>query len=530
VSGDDEEGSAAPIRSGAPGRWEQMRRRLRAQPWTFGVAALGVLLGVLLRAVVLGGPLGSPDLDEATVGVQAFEFRSGRFSVFFFNQPYGGTLETFLVTASFWLFGSSVVALKLVPIACAAATSFLAWRAAVHLGLSTLGRAVTLVVSWCWPAYLVVFSTKERAFYGVTSVLTMAGFVLVLRLDEQITRRDMVLLGLCIGLGWWQTPLAIGVAVPAVLWLVLRRPPVLRSSGWAIGAAIVGALPWLIWNYRNGWTSLDSGTDPATTWFSRVQDFWYRLSTVTGTQTPFEPDRALIDWPWGAAVAVAVVIGAATWRTRRRAPGLLAISIVGYSVIYGLNPAAVIVGPDPRYLFFVVPLLAVCLGALAPEIDTDRHRAAALASCTLAAGAMTVWGVTGMTALAREPDANRFLASVGIEDVAALLEERGVEAAFSDLGGYQVSFLTEGQVVTGSFAVPRLRSYEMTARLEPASTYVLDRTVLGNDVRLRTWLNEALIDYQEETVGKWAVFFIEERVVPEDVPLLTFFGVAGPPR
>ena len=493
-------------------------------------AAVVILVGAALRAWVMAGPLGSPDLDEATVGVQAQEFNAGRLSVFFLNQPYGGTLEPGLVAIAFRLFGASVFVLKLVPILFYAATAVLCWRLAVRVGLGPVGRASTALLAWCGPAYVVFFSTKERGFYGVAALLGVVYPLLVLRLAERrrsaaVDRRDLLGLGLCVGLGWWQTPLVVLVAVPAVGWLVVRRPEVVRRCGWAIGAAVMGALPWLVWNVRNGWASLDSGPPMGASWWERVGDFWKRLSVMTGIETPFVPGRALMDWEWAGAVLVVAVLVVATVRTRRVASGLLATLIVGYSLLYGLNVLVELVGPDPRYLFLVVPLLAVCVGAMVPEVDEGLGRSALLGGVGVVTVALSVWGIVGLNREAERPGASFFLSSPGIEDVATLLEQRDVEAAITDAAGMQITFLTGGRVEGSSFAVVRLRRLEERARRASPSTYVLDRHSSGNADRLRTWLDERHIGYTEEAVGIWRVFFLTERVLPEDVPLLIFLGL-----
>lgn len=482
-----------------------------------------------MRWWVLAGPLGSPDLDEATVGVQAFEFGHGRLSVFFPNQPYGGTLEPGLVRIGFWIFGSGVLVLKMVPILCCLATAWLAWRTAIRLGLTTAGQLCVPVMAWCGPAYLVVFSTKERAFYGVASVLAMSYPLLVLRLDREITRRDVIVLGLCLGLGWWQTPLIVAVAAPSLLWLVVRRPAVLRWTGWAVGAAALGALPWLVWNARHGWRSVDAGSDPNTSWLDRIEDFWSRLGVVTGIETPFNSSRALIGWRWAGATLVIGVLVVATLRTRRQAPGFLALMVVGYSVLYGLNSLALLVGPDPRYLFLVLPILALCVGAVIPDPSTEVRRFGLVVAVTVGTVGLSVWGTTGMADLARSPDANRFLGSDGIEEVAQLLEHRGVTTALTDLAGSQISYLSNERVIASTFAAPRLARYEEIPRLAPRSTYVLDRSVLGNDKLLRDWLQANKISFEERTVGKWAVFFVDGQVLPEQVPLRYFYGVVSAP-
>ena len=73
-----------------------------------------VVFGVVARVWVLTSRLGRVDSDEAVVGLMAQRMAHGHFEAFYWGQHYGGTLETALVGAGFRVFGSSVVALKLV--------------------------------------------------------------------------------------------------------------------------------------------------------------------------------------------------------------------------------------------------------------------------------------------------------------------------------------------------------------------------------------------------------------------------------
>src|SRR5207244_3186877 len=84
---------------------------------------LGLRIWVLTSSV-----LGALDGDEAVWGLMARRFLHGDLSVFFWHQGYGGTQETFLTAGVFWLFGSSVATLRIVPIALYAIAALLVWR------------------------------------------------------------------------------------------------------------------------------------------------------------------------------------------------------------------------------------------------------------------------------------------------------------------------------------------------------------------------------------------------------------------
>jgi hypothetical protein len=527
-------GSVAVTRSDGRRRARLVRLRpgdaagwLGEHRWAVALAVLALVAGVALRWWILAGPLGGPDLDEATVGIQARQFNDGHLSAFFLNQAYGGTVETGLVALSLRLFGSNVVALKAVPMALALVAAVLSRSLAVELRLSRTAQWAVPVIVWCGPAYAVLFSTKERGFYGVALVVAAACPLLVLRLADRPSARDAVLLGACVGLGWWQSPLTFLVAVPAVLWLVCARPRVIRLLLLAIPAALVAMAPWLLWNVRNGWGSVHAASGFGTSWGDRVFDWMLRLQVVLGLETPFDHSRRLVGFRWAGLVALTVILAVATVRTRRQAPWFLAVLVIGYGLLYGVNTLVAGVGEDPRYTYLMVPVVAVCIGAVLPDPPRDAQRFVVVVLVGALAVTSTAWGLVGSREAAVRPRPNPFLASPGIDEVAELLEARGVDGFISDFAGMQVAFLTDERVVGASFAVPRDAEYEVIGRAHDPSVYVLDEELLPNVARLRRWLDDNGVGYTEQRVGKWTVLFLDQRVLPGEAGLEVFGRLLG---
>src|SRR6267378_8255777 len=79
---------------------------------------VALLVGLAVRLAVMASPLGELDGDEAVVGLMArhIAFLGDR-PVFYYGQPYLGSLEAFSAAPLFRLFDSSTVLLKLVPTA-----------------------------------------------------------------------------------------------------------------------------------------------------------------------------------------------------------------------------------------------------------------------------------------------------------------------------------------------------------------------------------------------------------------------------
>jgi hypothetical protein len=492
------------------------------------VVVVALVGGLALRCWVIASPLGAVDLDEATVGLQARSFRDGSTQAFFPNQGYGGTAETWIVALAFALFGDGVVTLKVVPTALHLAAAVVVWRVACRTTSSTIGQLSPPILMWVGSPYAVWWSTKERGFYGVAIVLAAVVLLLVVRLHRRDRRADAALLGLCLGVALWTTPLLAAAVAPPVVWLAVRRPGLWRRLPLLSATALVGALPSIVWNLRNDWASLEAPYGYGATWWGRVDDWGWRVGSLAGFATPFDPDRTLLP---GSVVVIGAIglLVASTWVSRRSVPGLVPACILGYGALQGFNGLAVAVGPDDRYVYPMLPALALTFGLAVPEA---RPRRTLLSSTMtlhlLVAGsfAVSTWGLVGLRDLAQVPEPDVFLASPGIEAVIDLLDQRHVEAVTTDLTGQQILFLTGGDVAASSFSVPRDDAIERQVARSGRCTYVLRRGH-RDDLALEElvpYLERREIGLVREDVGVFSVLFLDTPVDPADVPLTWYAG------
>lgn len=129
---------------------------------------LAGLAGLALRVWVYRAALGIPDSDEAVMGLMVRHARHGELSTFFWGQPYGGTQEVLLTVPVFLLAGTSLLALRIVPIVLSAAAAFLVWR----VGWRTIGEPAAGVAGarfWIWPRPRCFSSRVSRASTPATS-------------------------------------------------------------------------------------------------------------------------------------------------------------------------------------------------------------------------------------------------------------------------------------------------------------------------------------------------------------------------
>src|SRR5918996_1597044 len=120
------------------------------------------------------------------------------------------------------------------------------------------------------------WTTKARAYYATGLLCEVVVLLLVLRLRERASRRDAALLGFTLGFAVWATLQSMLLSLPALAWLVWRRPRVLRLVWIAVPGFVLGAFPWLAWNAVNDWKALvpDAVAGEDTTYAERFTDLF----------------------------------------------------------------------------------------------------------------------------------------------------------------------------------------------------------------------------------------------------------------
>jgi Dolichyl-phosphate-mannose-protein mannosyltransferase len=347
--------------------------------------ALAVVAGIVLRVVLYRSTLGDSDSDEAILGLMTQQAVHGHVTTFQWGEAYGGSQEVILTAPLFWIFGQSLLALRIVPVLLCAVAAGLVWR----VGRRTIGEPAALVAAalfWLWPPVAVYETSRQAGFYGSNVVYAALILLLALDLRERPGTARVALFGLVAGLGCWQTSQVVPVALTSVVWLVWQRPGLLRV-GWAgAAAAVVGVLPWIVWNAGHGWGSLHLNPGADFSYVHRLRLFVSPIFPnalglrVTYTEAWIVPK--LLGAALYAALVALFLYGA--YRARRNPPLLLLyLTAAAFPFLYALSPKATLVN-DPRY----VVVLAPCLALLLAQLAHTPIRAAALLTLALTASAV----------------------------------------------------------------------------------------------------------------------------------------------
>ena len=414
----------------APSKRSEPRARDRGvadglAPWALAAIALA---GVALRAYVLQSPIGAFDADEATSALVSRQVLHGNFAAFIRPLHHGGTLLAYPRAPLYALFGPSIAMMKLTETLVYAVACLVTWRVGRRI-FTERAAQLGAGVMWVYPPATVWESTKVMLYYTPAVLLSVCALLLCLRLYQDEHRRDIAWLGLVVGLSVWTHPIALYVEVPAVAWLVVQHPRLLREMWRAVPTGLIGVFPWLWANLHNNWGSLDqpTGTAKSTFWARLTGFFESLLPRLAGLRSQYlggwrlEPLSGIVY----AALMIAALIALRRWHAERT---LLLTVAIAYPFLFAVPRNSVFVD-EPRYGMALVPVLALCVG----YGITRLFRARVLA--TAAVGALAVISMLSLRdTVVSSADGQRYdvLRPVATGELWTELRAEHIDAAYAD--------------------------------------------------------------------------------------------------
>jgi 4-amino-4-deoxy-L-arabinose transferase-like glycosyltransferase len=265
-----------------------------------------------------------------------------------------------LTVPLFFLSGPGYVALRVVPVLLSVVAALLVWR----VGRRTIGDpagGVAAALLWLWFPENLVHLTHQYDFYASDIVYCALILLLCLRVVERPDRLRVGLLGLTLGLAFWQTVQIVPVALPAIIWTAWKQPRSLRHAWIAAVLAVVGALPWIVWNLRHDWGSLMVRATRHE-YVHSLRIFVSPLLPMTlGLRTPLTgqllvPSKILVSL---AYLVVVLLFVYAAVRARRANRSLLYAVAAAFPLIWALSRRVSFLTATPRFLIVLTPVLAV---------------------------------------------------------------------------------------------------------------------------------------------------------------------------
>jgi hypothetical protein len=420
---------------------------------------LVVLAGVAMRVFVLTHSLGVLDSDEATTGLVARHFLHNfhEHPVFYWASNYGGTIEAAVTAPFFAVFGATPLVLKSVAIGWYAVGCVLLWRVGRRLVPEPMAVLAALL-AWVWPGVYLWWSTKSRGFYGSLLVFGLLMALMGLRAVERPERRvEWLVFGLAAGLGWWDNPQIVLIAVPALLWVAIKNWRALRNAWLAIPTAVLGAGPWIVWNIRHPLESFDVPPQgPGYSYLTAFHRFWTQgLPVALGLRLPYSL-RWLFPHAWLAYLAIGALSIYGLIRLGWRPALPLAAGFIAYPLLFARNPLAFTTS-EGRYVFLLLPVLALCIATW------GRNPVTAVA-VIVGAIALSIGGLSAMHD-GNSPFASDKPVPVHMGPLVAALRQERVAVANADYWiAYRLDFESQETVTVVGVPYNRYQPYADRAR------------------------------------------------------------------
>lgn len=219
-----------------------------------------LLLGLWVRLVwTVLPPFQELNYEESLVGLMARHILNGEFIALWWGQPYGGTLEIYLLSIFFLIFGESVTVARLLPVCISLFGIFsvyLLGRTLFNVRVA-LRTALFLAVA---PVFLLRLSIVP--YSGYLTTLALGPFIILWTYNVLFRRQRINRIGWhYFGIGFfsglliWQHLIGASFFIASFLLLVLcERRFFLKPSFWiASFGFFVGLLPLIVWNISHDW-------------------------------------------------------------------------------------------------------------------------------------------------------------------------------------------------------------------------------------------------------------------------------------
>ena len=257
------------VRPGKAARDTAQAARATATRIDWGICAALMIIAALFRAYLMNTVFAHVDSDQAVLGLMAYHIQAGERPIFYYGQPYMGSLEAYLAAPLFSLFGANDWTLRLPTLAFSVGfVGALYW-----LGVTLYSRWIAVLAGLfvaLGPAILTNWSTVAGAGYIEVMVFGVLLLLLAVRYPDlrAMPVGAALATGFLAGLGVWMQPLIGEYLVPLAAAFVVRllvipndafpsAPRRLRRTLAAIAlGGLMGGVPFLIYNLHTHWATI----------------------------------------------------------------------------------------------------------------------------------------------------------------------------------------------------------------------------------------------------------------------------------
>jgi 4-amino-4-deoxy-L-arabinose transferase-like glycosyltransferase len=556
-----------------------MRHRIRKTPI---ILILLLLAAAGWKILLLAMDILPFNSDEAVVALMARHILSGARPVFFYGQAYMGSLDAYLVSLGFAIFGQKVAVIRLVQILLylfTIITTVLIARRIFESNRVGLLAAIFMTI----PAVNVtLYTTVSLGGYGeamlIGNLLLLVGMALIQRgplIGTAVQEKSVSspvgfsipLLGLAFsfgllcGLGLWANGLTLVFAVPVViawLWYLWQKRTVqsISVTAWLLFAALLGffagSAPWWIHAIQVGWTQLVIelfGSAVAVeqgTWIKRILAHLFNfivfgLTAAFGLRPPWEVRwLALPLLPFMLAFWYAVIAFFIQQIVRQNPYRMAYLILFGIVLVVMTGFVLTPFGADPSGRYFL-PLTVPFVLAAAHMTHTLAKRTHFQMVIVALVVLFNGWG-TLQCALRYPPGiTTQFDLQTAVDhrydaELIQFLYDHDERVGYSSYWvTYPLAFLSQEQLIF-SPRLPyhqdmryterddRYPAYTLMALSSPRVAYISARNPTLN-AYLRREFTRLGVDWTEASIGDYQVFYrLSQAVHPVDIG----FGRTGP--
>ena len=369
------------------------------------VATVIALVASRIAVVLTGSHLVShyEELYRGTIAREVLEGLHAPLWSYQADHYSGGSLVVGLLAApAIALLGPCLLALKLVPIAFAAATAGLAVRLlAARFGTRAAVAGALLLVTP--PPALVQLESLAKGFHTESPLFTLAALSALLTFVwDGRRRRWLFAAGFAGGLGISFTPIAaLGLAGVVVTWVVLERARIRRTDALTLALGIaLGAAPAIAYAVAHGLTPgppslvevVGTTSQPLGIYLAKIPARVVKLVVLALPLSAGFPDVGRLSGLGLSALYGVLALGSVAIlvvrEARARGPALLALAIPAavFVALYALSPIAIPTGTSAWASRHLAPLHVLSLLLVAVAVTRIRRGTVVLVGLVLLGG------------------------------------------------------------------------------------------------------------------------------------------------
>ena len=251
---------------------------------------LCLLVAVIVRVWLIVHTNGVIAGDEAMVGLQAEHILHGEHPIYYYDQPYMGSLQMYFIAGILFFTEPAVWAARIEPLLISLLLVTLTWFFAAALAegahLSQSVKRLFMVIATLVAAFAPLYDTVEelRTTGGYIEAFTImlwllfCAYRLTQRWSNGASARELALrwagIGFLIGIGFWIDPLIIYALLTIAIWIcgyflyllirpeqetLTRRLALFREALLfviAIPAGLIGFAPGIYWGMHHQWANI----------------------------------------------------------------------------------------------------------------------------------------------------------------------------------------------------------------------------------------------------------------------------------